>query len=303
MKRSLFVMLCACVLAGAFSLMAAEPVRVMLLDGESGGPFHAWEQTTPYLKRMLEDTGMFRVDVVTAPPKDGDFSGFHPTWSNYKAIVMNYDAPDERWNDALRSSFERYVREGGGLVIVHAANNAFPKWKEFNRMVGVGGWRGRTEADGPMFHWLDGKIVADTSPGRGGSHGPRHQYVVDTRVPEHPIMRGLPAGWLHASDELYDRMRGPGENMTVLATAYSDAAKKGTGRHEPILMVLRYGEGRIFHTVLGHDLEALNCVGFMATYQRGTEWAATGKVTQAVPKDFPSATQVRTRPAYAPPAK
>ncbi len=281
---------------------AAEPVPVMLLDGESGGPFHAWEKTTPYLKRMLEDTGMFRVDVVTAPPKDGDFSGFKPEWQKYRAVVMNYDAPDERWSDSLKASFEEYVREGGGLVIVHAADNAFPKWKEFNLMVGVGGWRGRTEADGPMFHWQDGKIVADTSPGKAGSHGPRHEYVVDTRHPTHPVMQGLPSAWKHVVDELYDRMRGPGKNMTVLATAYSDPAKKGTGRHEPILMALSYGQGRIFHTVLGHDLVALNCVGFITTYQRGTEWAATGKVTQKVPADFPTADKVSTRAEYTPPA-
>ncbi len=303
MPRSLYALFCFLMFAWVPALPAAEPIPVMLLDGESGGPFHAWEKTTPYLKRMLEDTGMFRVDVVTAPPKDGDFSRFQPAWSNYRAIVMNYDAPDERWNDTLKASFERYVREGGGLVIVHAADNAFPKWKEFNLMVGVGGWRGRTEADGPMFYWQDGKIVADTSPGRGGSHGPRHEYVVDTREPTHPIMKGLPMAWRHVSDELYDRMRGPGQNMTVLATAFSDPAQKGTNRHEPILMVLSYGQGRIFHTVLGHDTAALNCVGFMATYQRGTEWAATGKVTQAVPRDFPTAEKVSTRPEYTPPAK
>jgi len=67
-------------------------------------------------------------------------------------------------------------------------------------------------------------------------------------------------------------------------------------------MVVGYGKGRIFHTVMGHDLAALNCVGFIATYQRGTEWAATGKVTQKVPADFPSAGKVSTRAEYNPPA-
>jgi type 1 glutamine amidotransferase len=91
--------------------------------------------------------------------------------------------------------------------------------------------------------------------------------------------------------------------MTVLSTAFSDPANKGTGRDEPILMVLSFGKGRIFHTALGHDTTALNCVGFVTTYQRGTEWAATGKVTQKVPADFPTADSTRTRKEYEPAPK
>ena len=93
---------------------APAKIPVMLLDGEQGGPYHAWEETTPYLKRMLEDTGLFQVDVVTAPPAGSDFSKFKPAWGKYKVVVANYDAPDERWPDDLKASFESYVRSGGG---------------------------------------------------------------------------------------------------------------------------------------------------------------------------------------------
>src|SRR5262249_33214343 len=111
----------------------------------------------------------------------------------------------------------------------------------------------------------------------------------------HPITRGLPEKWMHAADELYSRMRGSGDNMKVLATAYSDVANRGTGHDEPILIALSYGKGRVFHSMLGHDLPAMQCVGFIVTLQRGAEWAATGKVTVKVPADFPTADKVSTR--------
>ncbi|HEY1337602.1 MAG TPA: ThuA domain-containing protein [Bryobacteraceae bacterium] len=279
---------------------AAPPIHVMLLDGEQAGAYHAWRETTPYLKRMLEDSGVFQVDVVTAPPPGGDFSAFKPDWSKYQVIVLNYDAPDERWPDSLKTSFEQYIRNGGGLVSVHAADNAFANWKAYNLMIGVGGWRARNENAGPHFYYQDGKLVADTAPGPAGSHGARNPFKVVNQVTDHPITRGLPKEWMHVGDELYARLRGPGENMTVLSTAYSDPANHGTGHDEPILMVLSYGKGRIFHTTLGHDVAALNCVGFITTYQRGTEWAATGKVTQKVPPDFPTADKTSSRPEYNP---
>jgi len=286
----------------AIPLAAAPKIRVMLLDGEQAGAYHAWQETTPYLRRMLEDAGIFQVDVVTAPPHDGDFSAFHPDWSRYQVVVFNYDAPDDRWPESLKSSFAQYVRNGGGFVSVHAADNAFPNWKEYNLMIGVGGWRGRNENSGPHFYYENGKLVTDTAPHSAGSHGARNPYKVVNQVADHPITKGLPKEWMHVGDELYANLHGPGENMTVLATAWSDPANHGTGHDEPILMVISYGKGRVFHTVMGHDLAALNCVGFITTLQRGAEWAATGKVTQKVPADFPTADKTSTRPAYDPPA-
>ena len=152
---------------------AAPLIKIMLLDGESGGPWHKWQLTTPVLKKQLEDTGLFQVDVVTAPPAGGDFSAFKPDFAAYRAIVWNYDAPDERWPADVKTSFEQYVSSGGGVVIVHAADNAFPGWQAFNEMIGAGGWRGRTEKTGPRWFVQDGKLASDPSPGPGTSHGRR----------------------------------------------------------------------------------------------------------------------------------
>jgi type 1 glutamine amidotransferase len=274
----------------------AAPMKALIIDGQNN---HDWAGTTPVLRAHLEQTGLFEVEVATTPPAGGDMSRFKPDFSRYKVIVSNYNG--ERWSNATEDAFVKFVKNGGGFVPVHAANNSFSDWPEYNAIIGLGGWGGRTEKSGPYVYWeaKAAKVVRDVSPGRGGSHGRQHEFVVEIREPDHPVTAGLPKRWRHAEDELYDRLRGPAENLTVLATAYSDPATGGTGRHEPMLMALTYGQGRIFHTVLGHarpgDHVAMHCVGFIATFQRGTEWAATGKVTQKVPNDFPATDKVSVR--------
>lgn len=108
-------------------------------------------------------------------------------------------------------------------------------------------------------------------------------------------MKGLPDLWMHTKDELYSRLRGPADGLHILATAYASPEYDGTSRHEPMLMTLDYGRGRIFHTVLGHADYSMNCVGFITTLQRGAEWTATGKVTVPVPKNFPTAQKSSSR--------
>lgn len=270
---------------------ADAPLRALIIEGQNN--HGVWPKTTQMMKRYLEETRLFQVEVARTAPQGTDES-FRPEFSRYQVVVSNYNGAD--WPAATQKSFIEYVRGGGGFVVVHAANNSFGNWKEYNEMIGLGGWGGRNERSGP-YVYLDaaGQLVRNTDKGPGGHHGAQHPFAVVVRDAEHPITRGMPREWLHANDELYDFLRGPAENMHVLATAFASPDKGGSGRHEPMLLTVTYGQGRVFHTPLGHADYSQECVGFIVALQRGAEWAATGKVTQSLPADFPTSDRVSQR--------
>jgi len=287
-RRSLVCFLLAFVAGGVAS---AAPIKVLIVDGQNN---HGWKETTPVLKRLLEETGLFAVDVATTPPQGSDMSSFHPDFASYGVVLSNYNG--DPWPAATAQAFEAYVRNGGGFVSYHAADNAFPAWPAYQKMIAIGGWGNRrVEAFGPRVRWSGGKISLDAAPGICGHHGARLPFQVTLRDPGHPIVKGLPPVWMHAADELYDSLCGTAAGLTIIATAHSDPANRGTGQDEPMLMTIRYGKGRVFHTTLGHDPAAMRCTGFIVTLQRGAEWAATGKVRQKLPEDLPTATQIRLR--------
>jgi type 1 glutamine amidotransferase len=268
-------------------LNAKDPVKALIVTGQNN---HNWKASSVILQKYLNESGVFVADLAISPEKGADMSSFRPDFSAYKVVVLDYNG--DSWPDETNRAFLDYVKNGGGVVVYHAADNAFRNWKEYNEIIGLGGWEDRNETDGPYVYFQDGKEIRDTSPGPGGSHGKKHEYKIMLRNKKHPVTKGLPKIWTHSKDELYDRLRGPAKNLTVLATAYSDKNMGGTGRDEPILMVVEWGKGRIFHTVLGHvgkesTHPAVEGASFIVTFLRGTEWAATGKVTQKIPDDFP----------------
>jgi type 1 glutamine amidotransferase len=295
----------------------SKPLKALIIDGQNNHTI--WPKSTVMMKHYLEETGLFEVDVartqytwkgeehlanypIPGLPKTEALDepkpdpNFKPDFSQYDVVISNFGWRAADWPQETKDAFEKYVREGGGFVPVHAANNSFGDWDAYNKMIAIGGWGGRNVSSGNYLYYdAMQKLVKDPSDGKSGSHGPQHSFVVSTREKDHPITRGLPDEWLHAKDELYDRLRGPTENVTVLATAYSDPEQKGTDRHEPMMLTIDYGEGRVFHTAMGHTDYSIECVGFITTFCRGVEWAATGNVTQPIPSDFPSAEATSSR--------
>ncbi len=295
-------------LAGAAVALLAAPaaaqgtgkIRVVIIDGQNN---HNWRATTPFMKKALEDTGRFTVDV-SSNLKPNDKPGsvptvpFPPHLSRYDVVLSNYNGAS--WPaDFNKQLDEALKRNKIGLVIVHAANNAFGGWKEYNQMIGMG-WRNNNYGDRLIVDDSGKEVRVPKGKGFGAGHGSQHAFKIVVRDRSHPITKGMPAEWMHSQDELYQGMRGPIEHVHLLATAYADKAKGGkssSNENEPMIWTVQYGEGRVFHTPMGHDLNGMRCVGFLTTLGRGTEWAATGRVTLPIPQNFPSAAKVSQVPA------
>lgn len=277
-------------LSGWTTLLGQQKHKALIVTGQDGS--HWWKGSTDAIEKILENSGLFDVDVAISPPYGQDISTFRPHFRDYSLIISNYGGTT--WSQETRQDLEQYMANGGALVVIHSAIVPMADWPEYNKMTALGAWDGRDETVGPYVYFKNNRLVYDYSPGPAGHHGLQHPFDVTHKATDHPILKGLPTVWSHFKDELYTYLRGPAEHMEVLATTIDDTRPQGLGREEPLMWTVNYGKGRVFVTVMGHvgnDPElryAMECTGFQVTLLRGSEWAVTGKVTQAIPKDFPS---------------
>ena len=272
---------------------AEKRLRVLIVDGFSN---HDWGHTTRLLRSILEDAGI-AVDVSTFPGADAARTAWLPTFSAYDVVLQNCNdiGGGPRWPRGAEQALEDYVAQGGGLYVFHSANNAFPSWLEYNRMIGLG-WRNKD------FGWailLNDQGVVQRVPageGAGTGHGPRVDALV-TRIGEHPVHTGLPRQWIAADIEIYRFARGPAENLAVLSYARDEQ----TGFNFPIEWTVAYGMGRVYNSTLGHvwkdqsDPEGMRCAGHQTLIPRVVQWLAKSPVDPSVPADFPTASAPRLK--------
>ncbi|MBE6427877.1 MAG: ThuA domain-containing protein [Planctomycetaceae bacterium] len=270
-------------------------INVLLIDGQGT---HNWRESTPVLERDLEETGLFDVTVLTTPPEWEELTDFLPNFSDFDVVVLNYCGAE--WPPQAQKAFLEFIAGGGGLVLVHSANLAFPDWAEFQKLLCVSGWNGRDDSYGPYRYWdpeQGGVHLAKGGP--TGTQSGQHEYVIHSTAPNHPIMRGISPKMLHSPDELYANLRGIPQNapnVTILATAFSDPEHKGSGRHEIQLATVTYGKGRVFQILYGNAGKQCRSVAFIVPFIRGTQWAATGNVTIPIPEDIPTEDKSYVRP-------
>jgi type 1 glutamine amidotransferase len=262
----------------AFALVAtaawAAPIRTLIFSGQNN---HNWRATTPYMASLLTDSGHFDVRVEEEP------SGVTAaTLAHYDLIVVDYQGP--RWGPITERAVTDFVSSGKGLVAVHGSSYAFSGLD----ILAPGHIKtGRTEPPWPAWAEMVGGTWAGKPPKT--FHTPRHLFNVKFADTAHPIARGMEGGF-QTLDELYHGMRFlPGAH--ILATAYDDPATGGSGKDEPVMVTVKYGDGRVFYIALGHEKPGMQEPGFAITFVRGAEWAATGEVT--LPSTFPESHAAR----------
>ena len=148
-----------------------KKIKLLIVDGQNN--HGTWPKTTAMMKDYLERTGRFDVDIqrtrftsnggklaeeyaidgvqtfpTKTPQTDPDFK---PEFSKYDVVLSNFGYGAAPWPEVTQARFEKFVRRGGGFVVIHAADNSFGDWEAYNKMIGVGGWGGGRHNRAPTF--------------------------------------------------------------------------------------------------------------------------------------------------------
>jgi type 1 glutamine amidotransferase len=270
---------------------AEKRVKVLIISGQNSYE-HDWTGVNNMLRTLMQDTGRFDVRI-TEDFDHGDLAML----KSYDVALLNYssrwnyaDKDEHRWSKPAEQALLDYVKQGGGLVAFHSSFTWGQNWPEYQTLIGA---------------------VMEPGSSRRSPPGAFPVHIVDR---DHPITAGMREYVWTFNDDMYTNMRmDPNAKIHVLATAHDSSASydpklaghkypasaytpeklkamKGMDADHPQVWTADYGKGRVFSMTPGHDEVSLHFAGLQSLILRGTEWAATGKVTLPVPeeaKDYP----------------
>ncbi|MEE9369267.1 MAG: ThuA domain-containing protein [Pontiella sp.] len=268
------------------------PVKVLIVDGFSN---HDWQHTTACIKAVLNQSDRFDIAVNTFSE---NADGWSPSFKNYDVVIQtcNDIGGGPTWPRQAELALEEYVAAGGGLYVFHSANNAFPHWEEYNRMIGLG-WRNKDFGWAITIDTEGHEVRIPAGEGENTDHGKRVDALL-TRSGNHPIHEGFPRQWTAADIEIYRYARGPAENLTVLS--YAQDAK--TKLNFPIEWTVAYGDGRAYNSTFGHvwkdqhEPKGVRCAGFQTLMPRVVQWLAGREPDAGIPDDFPTDQSAHLKP-------
>jgi type 1 glutamine amidotransferase len=275
---------------------SGKRIKVLIIDGFSN---HDWQQTTSLIKAVLAPTGLFDISVSTTPPakQSPGWDKWRPDFKNHDVVIQTFnDIRDSSfWPDVVKTDFEQYVHNGGGVYIFHGGNNAFPNWQAYTAIIGLG-WRKKEQGIAVTIDSAEKIIVIPTGEGQHTGHGERTDALIHN-IGNHPIHQGVPKLWRTANVEIYYYARGSMDHLQVLSYAYDESTKMNW----PMEWTVEYGKGRVFNSTFGHVWEGdvqpitMRCAGVQTILVRALQWLAKQKVTYPVPNDFPTADHISVR--------
>ena len=227
-----------------YAAEAPAKIKVLLVTGDDVQPAHNWREVSQAIRDTLVASGKFDVRVC----EDAGVLDSAATVGRYDLVFLHlYNAKTPTLSAGAKENLAGFVKDGKGLVISHLSSASFKEWDEFRKLCGR--------------YWVMGK----------SGHGPRSVFKVRIANKDHPITQGLAD--FEADDELYAKLQGDAP-ITILVEADSDWSKQT----EALAFTVEYGKGRVFHETFGHDGKAVMNPAVQKLIQRGSEWAATGKV-------------------------
>lgn len=274
------------------SSIESKKISVLIVDGFSN---HQWDTNTAYLQQILQSSGKFETSVSTCPIRavsESAWENWDPDFKAYAAVIQTcnnvYMEDSLYWPDQAKKSFEKYVREGGGVYMYHGATNAFKGWPAYNQMIALG-WRNKDFGVAVTIDETEKMVIIPTGEGENTGHGKRNDVLI-TRLGNHPIHAGVPKSWVAADIEVYRYGRGTTDNLEVISYAKDEK----TGLNFPMEWVVKFGEGRVYSSTYGHLWQnqewppSMRCAAFQQSLTRALQWLSGNKVDDAVESDFPT---------------
>jgi type 1 glutamine amidotransferase len=262
MKLSTKILSLFLIAGSLFLSQCKEPASLSALIVSDSAPM-----VSGVLKGILMNSGLFDVDIQKG--KSYDFA-------DYDVVVLELE--NAEWPDEVKKELVTYVSGGGGLVVLGSTSGSFKDWPEAEKIFGV-------------------RSDKQLSKSKNA-----HDYLIVNSSAEHPVINGLQKKWMHVNDYMMYNTQAISDNVEVLASSKADTVQGGNGKMLPVMFTHAYVEGRVFNSTLGYAatkdyIDVIQCVGFITTFQRGAEWAATGVVSQEAPIDFPNSVSTHLWPS------
>lgn len=235
----------ACLFAFAAPQVAVKPLKVLMV---CGGCCHDYENQKLILAEGISARANVEFTVVHEEGEKKDDRTHKVSiyekdnWADDYDVVLHNECFGAVEDVAFVERIAKAHFNGVPAVMLHCSTHSY-------RTAKTDEWR---------------KCLGQTSM----SHEKNRDLTVKNIAEGHPVMKGFPAEWLDAKDELYKNEK-LWENFVPLAQAYGEETKKDHN----VIWVNTYGKAKVFGTTLGHGNETMQASVYLDLVARGLLWS------------------------------